>query len=471
MRIQAVFCVPHPPVMVPRVGRGQESDIHSTIEALRNLSRRLARLRPDTIVISSPHAPAFSDHLFINDSPHMIGDLSVFGDRETRIAMDNDLEFAGALQRMATEAGLSAGPISEKVLSRHGLHQGLDHGVVAPLFWLLSEWPGTVPLPRLVHLSTPPFDPVELYRIGRCIAETAEQLGRHVVCIASGDLSHRLKLNGPYGLDPEGPVFDRQLVSDVAASRLPEIYAYDARRVSHAGECGLCSIRMMIGALDGCSVAADMLSYEGPFGVGYMVAALTPEGSAPSIMPAILERLQDRRSSVHSGDDAHVGLARAIVEGFTETGRIPSLPEGLPEDLLDARAGVFVSLHRHGALRGCIGTTAPTTGSVAEEIRQNAVSACSQDPRFSPLQPTELADLEVSVDVLMPPESIPDASLLDVKRYGVIVSCGGRRGLLLPDLDGVDTVEDQIAIACRKGGISPGEPYSLQRFEVKRHGG
>ena len=122
-----------------------------------------------------------------------------------------------------------------------------------------------------------------------------------------------------------------------------------------------------------------------------------------------------------------------------------------------------------GNLRGCIGTIAATEDSIAEEIIGNAISACSRDPRFSPITEDELASLEISVDVLGETEPINSPAELDVKRYGVIVSCGRKRGLLLPNLDGVDTVEDQISIARRKGGIREDEPYRLERFEVVRH--
>ena len=133
------------------------------------------------------------------------------------------------------------------------------------------------------------------------------------------------------------------------------------------------------------------------------------------------------------------------------------------------RAGAFVSIHKHGRLRGCIGTIEPVTGSVAEEIIRNAVSAATQDPRFDPITEDELKWLEISVDVLGKPEKISSISELDVKRYGVIVSCGYRRGLLLPDLEGVDTPRQQVSIALQKGGIRETEKYQMERFEVIRH--
>ncbi len=173
-----------------------------------------------------------------------------------------------------------------------------------------------------------------------------------------------------------------------------------------------------------------------------------------------------------TGHSSPVRIARQVVETFVRTGRIPSVEE---VDSLDIpvpegnRAACFVSLHRHGDLRGCIGTILPTMASVAAEIIRNAVSACSEDPRFDPVSPEELEGLEISVDILGRPEPVRDAGELDPAAYGVIVTAGSRRGLLLPDLEGVDTVTQQLAIACRKGGIRPDEPFAMQRFTVTRY--
>ncbi|MBQ1490464.1 MAG: AmmeMemoRadiSam system protein A, partial [Blautia sp.] len=165
----------------------------------------------------------------------------------------------------------------------------------------------------------------------------------------------------------------------------------------------------------------------------------------------------------------YVRLARETIEAYILTRRHKTLPEDLPEELTNTKAGVFVSLHKMGQLRGCIGTILPTRPSVAEEIMANAISASTSDPRLSPVEPGELSQLEISVDVLSPPEKISSTEELDVKRYGVIVSRKGKRGLLLPNLEGVDTVAEQVAIARQKAGIGPSEEVSLERFEVIRH--
>lgn len=168
--------------------------------------------------------------------------------------------------------------------------------------------------------------------------------------------------------------------------------------------------------------------------------------------------------------DPIVALARASVERFVTTGMMLEVPEDVPEELLRRRAGAFVSLHERGELRGCIGTIGPTQPDLAREIIRNGVLAASEDPRFPPVASDELDYLEYSVDVLEEPEPAAGLDDLDVREYGVIVSKGWRRGLLLPNLEGVDTVEQQVAIAKRKAGIGWDErDIELERFRVERH--
>ncbi len=162
-----------------------------------------------------------------------------------------------------------------------------------------------------------------------------------------------------------------------------------------------------------------------------------------------------------------VRLAKETVESYVRTGKVLKPEELSPE--MKERAGVFVSIKKGGELRGCIGTFEPTRANVAEEIIANAISSATKDPRFLPVTESELADLEYSVDILTRPEPVKDIGQLDPKKYGVIVECSFRRGLLLPDLEGVNTVEEQIAICRAKAGILAEEPVNLYRFQVRRY--
>ena len=162
-----------------------------------------------------------------------------------------------------------------------------------------------------------------------------------------------------------------------------------------------------------------------------------------------------------------VQLAKDTVENYVRTGKIIK-PETLTEEMKQ-KAGVFVSIHKKGNLRGCIGTFEPTQENVAQEIIHNAIQSATQDPRFNSIKSSELEDLDYSVDVLTSPKPVEDIGKLDAKKQGIIVQCGWRRGLLLPDLEGVDTVDQQIEICKMKAGIAPSEPVDTFCFEVRRY--
>ena len=229
---------------------------------------------------------------------------------------------------------------------------------------------------------------------------------------------------------------------------------------------------MMAGALDGKALETEKMSHEGTFGVGYGICTYRVTGDNPERQ--MLKKWEERRGRLldeqRRNEDPWVQLARAEVEAWVCERRRIEPPADLPAEMLSSKAGVFVSLHKDGHLRGCIGTIEPARRCVAEEIIENAISASSRDPRFSPVRKDELDSLEISVDVLAPPEKIRSKDELDVRRYGVIVTKGRNRGLLLPNLEGVDTVEEQVSIALRKAGLSEREKsYELERFEVVRH--
>lgn len=178
-----------------------------------------------------------------------------------------------------------------------------------------------------------------------------------------------------------------------------------------------------------------------------------------------------RRYDGGKGMDLYVRLAKNTIDLYICKGKVyQPKDEELTDEMKSARAGAFVSIHENGDLRGCIGTIAPTRENLAEEIVSNAIAASTRDPRFPAIREDELERLEISVDVLSPAERISSPAELDVKRYGVIVEKDYRRGLLLPNLDGVDTIDYQIEIAKRKAGIGLNEKgVKLYRFEVVRH--
>lgn len=461
MSMLGAIITPHPPVLLPEVGGGREREIAATDRAMRTAAETVAAWQPDVIIVSSPHTILYRDYFHIAPGDGAVGDMSRFGAPEVRIQASYDTLLREEIIRRAEAEGLHAGTLGQR-------DSKLDHGVLIPLYYLRKAG---VRCP-IVRMGLSGFSPLDHYRLGKCVQDAVNALGRRAVFLASGDLSHKLKADGPYGYAPEGPQFDDAVTHTMASGDFLEFLTIDPALCERAAECGLRSFQVMAGTLDGLAVEPQLLSHEGTFGVGYAIALFPVTGRNDShcYEKDYLLAKNDRLATRKANEDPWVKLARCSLETYVKTGqRLTSLPEDLPAEMTTQQAGAFVSLHKNGQLRGCIGTIAPTCDNLAWEIVQNAVSACSHDPRFSPVRPDELDELEYSVDVLGAPEPVDSPAALDPKTYGVIVSCGGRRGLLLPDLDGVDSVEAQLSIALQKGGIRENEPYKIERFKVVRH--
>lgn len=458
MPVTAAIVVPHPPLILPEIGKGEQQKIQRTIDAYGEATRFLAESKPSAVVLLSPHSTSYADYFHISPGACAKGDFARFQAPFVRVNVSYDEKLAQAMIRAAQKHGIPAGTQGER-------DAALDHATMIPL-WFLQAYMPDVPIVRIGLSGLPAL---MHYRLGQIIAEAAGDLP--VAIIASGDLSHRLTEDGPYGFRPEGRILDQSITEALAAGDFLALLRIPAKLREHGAECGLGAIQILAGTLDGHAVDAKLLSYEGPFGVGYAVATLRPkeEDTARHFGEQLEQQEKLEIEHRRSEEDAYVRWARDCVENYVMKHSKLSMPEGLLKELLERRAGVFVSLHQHGQLRGCIGTILPTTGSIAEEILQNAISASSADPRFDPVQPEELSSLTISVDVLGEPEDIASMQQLDPARYGVIVSSGMRRGLLLPDLEGVDTIEEQVDIACKKAGIHNRAGIRLQRFEVVRH--
>jgi AmmeMemoRadiSam system protein A/AmmeMemoRadiSam system protein B len=460
MSILAAFMVPHPPMIIPAVGRGSEKQVQETIDAYERVGQMIADLKPETIIITSPHTIMYSDYFHISPGRKAKGSFSNFGAPQVRFEESYDEALADQICAIASQQDFPAGFLGER-------DRNLDHGTMVPLWFIRKHYDGG----KIIRVGLSGFPLTMHYQLGQMIAEAAEQLDRRVVFVASGDLSHKLQTYGPYGFAAEGPVYDDRIMDVCSRGAFGELFDFDETFCDKAAECGHRSFVIMAGTMDGRSVKAEQYSHQDVTGVGYGVCSFYAgeQDESRHFLDAYLDEQAKVSKEKQEKADDYVKLARKTIETYIEDGKVISIPEGLPEEMLKTQAGAFVSIHENGMLRGCIGTILPVTGSVAQEIIDNAVSAATRDPRFDPITPEELAWLEINVDVLSTPEKIDSPEELDVKKYGVIVSCGARKGLLLPDLDGVDTVEQQIKIAMQKGGIRPGEDIELERFTVTRH--
>ena len=280
--------------------------------------------------------------------------------------------------------------------------------------------------------------------IGKEIAAAIQELDKEVVIIASSDMTHYEPQDSAQKKDTKAIEAVLDLNEDELLKRVDELnismcgYAPAVSLISAARELGATSAELVKYQTSGDTTGdySAVVGYAGIIIKGYQMSPL-------------------------------VRLAKETVETFVKEGKTPQPAELMPE--MKERAGVFVSIHKRGALRGCIGTFEPTQENIAQEIIANAVSSATRDPRFPPVAPNELKDLDYSVDVLTSPEPIESQDQLDPKKYGVIVEAGFRRGLLLPDLEGVDTVDYQIDICRQKAGIASDEPVKLYRFKVRRY--
>ncbi|WP_026528541.1 AmmeMemoRadiSam system protein A [Butyrivibrio sp. VCD2006] len=520
MPILGAFMVPHPPIMLPEVGNGEEKKIAEVTAAYEQVADEIASLKPDTIVISSPHSIMYADYFHISPGKTAYGDMGKFNAEEVSFDAEYDTELVDEICRIAEMGGADA---SEKDDSKDGqkglaLHEfpagtmgerdpRLDHGTIIPLYYICKKYTDF----KLVRIGLSGLPLALHYQMGQIIQKAVNNTGRRIVYVASGDLSHKMKEEGPYGFAPEGPQYDERIMEVCGRGDFKRLFEFEDSFCEKAAECGHRSFVMMAGALDGLSVKAEALVHAATFGVGYGICRFEvggPDDSRHFLDIWRKEKLEELRKR-QKDEDPYVKIARYSLESYVNAGKtlhVKDITGGkpgvsakksldtdfenstasdvgngldtdesgfdlgkLPEELFSQKAGAFVSIHKNGALRGCIGTISPTCDCVAEEILQNAISAGTNDPRFPMITPDELPWLEISVDVLDEPEPISSPDQLDVKRYGVIVRNGFKKGLLLPNLDGVDSVIQQINIACQKAGIPKGEEISLERFEVVRH--
>jgi MEMO1 family protein len=288
------------------------------------------------------------------------------------------------------------------------------------------------------------FANIDTYReIGKEIARAVKEVKRRVVIIASSDMTH-------YEPQESAKAKDREAID--AMLQLDEYKLTERVESLNITMCGYAPAAVMLAAARELGATrAELVDYR-------------TSGDATGDYSAVV----GYAGILVKGMSPLVALAHRTIETYVKEGKVVEPPAALAPEMKEV-AGTFVSIHKHGDLRGCIGTFEPTTENVASEVISNAIQSATRDPRFAPVTGDELKDLDINVDVLTHPEKIESKDQLDPKKYGAIVECGYRKGLLLPDLEGVDTVDQQIDICRAKGGIGPKEKVNLYRFEVKRY--
>lgn len=458
-----LFIAPHPPIIIQEIGRGEEKKAASTILGMKKIADKIKIIKPKTIAVITPHGNVFGDALCINTQKMLIGDFSKFGHPEIKYQFENDTEKSIEICTQLLSHDISALALNKTNAKQYDVSCDLDHGVLVPLHFILKKYSGF----KLIHISIGYLSKIEMYKSGEIIANI---LGDENVLIASGDLSHKLNSSSPYSYDKMGKVYDEYIVNSIKNKEFINILNVDDKMLYRAGQCAQKPLELFTGALEGYNSDSEVYSYEGPFGVGYMTARITRgKKSSKSILKEYLNNKNTNFKKITKKEDDYISLARNTINEYIKNKNKIEIPDNLESEMYSDRNGVFVSIKKEGQLRGCIGTISPTKKNIAQEIIDNAIAASTRDPRFNAIEEHELCDLQISVDILYPAEDIKSEDELDVKEYGVIVNKGYKRGLLLPNLEGVDSVKYQVSIALQKAGIQADEKYSLQRFKVVRH--
>jgi len=419
----------HPPILLTQVGGAESQRVRATAQAMRELDVLLAGHRADVAVVISPHSPSSMTSLPVRHAAHLSGDLARFRAPQVRVEAVVDTALVNALVGDAQRAGYALTWAEES---------DLDHGVVVPLYSL----PQAMANKRCVFLGVSGWPLARFFDFGAWLHQRL--LGRSVILLASGDLSHRLTPEAPYGFRPEGPVFDRLVIDALRDREWERIEGMDPELIEEAGECGLRPLAILLGAARAAGLSSKVLSYEGPFGVGYPVVAFTSD--------AVGSDIQD--------------LGRRAIETYLRSRQLIDPPQPIPAALQEPSA-LFVTLRKGRELRGCVGSLRPTEPTAAHELIRYAVAAAVRDPRFEPVRLDELRHLSIKVQLLEPAETVTDIAALDPGLYGIIVRCGERQALLLPGIDEIVTPEQQLRAACEKAGIDRLAALQVERFRTR----
>jgi AmmeMemoRadiSam system protein A len=441
--------MPHAPILVPGVGGERVAEVAATVQAMAAVSRHAVAAQPNTVVLISPHSPRQPEAFGIWHTRKLRGSLERFGSPENRVDLPLDQAFVERLEATAARGGLRTWRINS---------QPLDHGAVVPLCYLIAAgWKGPTVILGLNYTGDGRLD-----ELGEALAATAQELHRRTAVIASGDMSHRLTASAPCGFHPEAHRFDDTFIALLREGAFRDIERIDASLQEVAAEDVAESTIVALAASHYRTDGHAVLSYEGPFGVGYGVAILyePAEAGAGSAMAEGPEKIVSRCADLPA-------IARSAVEAAFRGGSKTTPFQAAGE--LTERQGVFVTVRTdQGELRGCRGSLPPVEGDLVQETWHNAIATAFQDYRFPPVQAAELPRLRFSVTVLGELEAVASPEALDPETYGVLVSAtDGRKGVLLPAIAGIDSVEQQLAIARRKAGIAPDEWIGIQRFKAK----
>lgn len=429
----AAYVVPYSPLLLPLIHDEVQDKLQATLSAYQQVAKEISEYHPDTIVIISTKAFGYKDYIHIDAKEQASGNFSKYGHSEYAIAVEYDTVLVNQICSLAKHNHIPAGKRGEQ-------SDSLDVGTMVPLFFInqyMSDY-------RIARISTSAVDKEQLDQLGQCISTAAQDIDRKIVIIVSGELSKRLSNDSPYGYHKDSAVFDQYILNSLKDNDLeawdhinPELSEASAQTI-------LGALQMLKGAISDTLFHSTTLSYEAPFGIGWLIA------------------------SFHNKDrNPYCALVRSTLLYHLQHGKgMTKIEAGDPK--LKRRGGVIVSIYLHGELYAYAGNIHPLYPTIAQEIVHIANLAVFHNQK-QPLTKEQLLRCEIKIHILSEYEPIFFIEDLNVKYDGLIVTSNQKQGIVFPKTAGIQTAAQQLALALKKSGIDADEYYTMERFKLERY--
>lgn len=430
----SAYIVPYSPLLLPNIHDEVQDQLQATASAYHQVAKEIGEYHPDTIVIISTKAFGYKDYIHIAPGEQAVGSFAKYDHSEYAIAVEYDTVLVNQICSLAKRNHIPAG--------KRGEHPpDLDVGTMTPLFFINQYMSGY----RVVRISTSEMDDEQLDRLGQCITAAAEDIDRKIVIIVSGELSKRLSQDSPYGYHKDAAVFDQYIVSSLKDNDLESWnhINFDLKKASAQTILG--ALHILKGAISDTLFHSSSLSYEAPFGIGWLIA------------------------SFHNKDrNPYCALARSAMLHYLKHGKSMARID-ISDPKLKQRGGIIISLYIHNKLYAYAGTIHPSYPTIAQEIVHNAILAGFHTSQKAPLSKEQLMRCEIKIHLLSEYEPIFFIEDLNVKYDGLIVMNNQRQGIVFPNTTGIQTPAEQLATALKKGGIDADEYYTMERFKLEQY--
>lgn len=485
MSILETFVIPHAPRLLPEIGGIESLEYEQTMNAILEMSLRISELKPDTVVLISPHGASYGNYFFITSgkrakgyigSPETTNTLADYYVRlrpnhfaPVKIEIQLDEEFIFMLEALTKKDSFPAGLEGSK-------RKNLDVGTIVPLYYLnmfITDY-------CLVRCSTSRLSAFEHYQFGQYLSQVSSNLNRRTVVIASSDLSHRHDPDSEYGYSNKSTEFDTTVVESLREGNFFKLMTIDGKEREKVGECGINPLLVMAGSLDKKMIKVNIASYQKEFGVGHCVAQckITGESNSRRFKSKYKNWIKERAKKSKKIENLYARVARFALETYVRTDYEVTKENDLLRSLIqeDKKLAtkkalpIFVTLRKGGHLRGSFGRMVPKKELFIDELLDNAVAAGYEDMRFEHVRQHELEEIEYEINVVKERGVLNSIDQLDPREQGVYVYTQKKKkeGIMLPDQNSAITPKSLLGLALKKGKIEPIERYSVEYFTVEK---